>query len=61
MKKYDYWTNKKTQATAAFFQVVHRSQNNSTNAQNVLRVLFKKRRRSGLRRGFLSDLIDIAG
>lgn len=42
--------------------LVHRSQNNWTNAQNVfLRVLFKKRRRSGLRRGFLNGAIGKMG
>ena len=42
--------------------LVHRSQNNWTNAQNVfLRVRFKKRRRSGLRRGFLNLAIGKTG
>lgn len=43
-------------------RLVHRSQNSWTNAQNVfLRVLFKKRRRSGLRRGFLNGAIEKTG
>ena len=44
------------------FSLVHRSKNNWTNAKNVfLRVLFKKRRRSGLRRGFLNGTIGKMG